>query len=55
MIETCPSGPTTAAVVPLPANAAIAAGSLAAVSLVQSLLADERGLPVPDWSDHVNA
>jgi thioredoxin reductase len=34
---------------------AIAAGSLAAVSLVQSLLADECGLPVPDWSDHVDA
>ncbi|MGX9792286.1 NAD(P)/FAD-dependent oxidoreductase [Mycobacterium sp. MMS18-G62] len=34
---------------------AIAAGSLAAVSVVQSLLSDECGLPVPDWSEHVNA
>ena len=34
---------------------AIAAGSLAAVSVVQSLLADECGLPVPDWSEHVDA
>jgi thioredoxin reductase len=30
---------------------AIAAGSLAGMSVVQSLLADECGLPVPDWSD----
>jgi thioredoxin reductase len=34
---------------------AIAAGSLAAMSVVQSLLADECGLPVPAWSDHVDA
>jgi thioredoxin reductase len=34
---------------------AIAAGSLAAVAVVQSLLADECGLPVPDWSEDVNA
>lgn len=34
---------------------AIAAGSLAAVSVVQSLLADDCGLPVPDWSDDVDA
>jgi thioredoxin reductase len=33
---------------------AIAAGSLAGMSVVQSLLADEFGLPVPDWSDHVD-
>jgi thioredoxin reductase len=30
---------------------AIAAGSLAGVSIVQSLLADECGLPVPNWED----
>jgi thioredoxin reductase len=34
---------------------AIAAGSLAGMSVVQSLLADECGLPVPDWSEHVDA
>jgi len=34
---------------------AIAAGSLAAMSVVQSLLADECGLPVPDWSESVDA
>ncbi|MFG1932119.1 NAD(P)/FAD-dependent oxidoreductase [Mycobacterium sp. NPDC048908] len=34
---------------------AIAAGSLAGMSVVQSLLADDCGLPVPDWSEHVNA
>jgi thioredoxin reductase len=34
---------------------AIAAGSLAGMSVVQSLLADERGLPVPDWSENVDA
>jgi thioredoxin reductase len=34
---------------------AIAAGSLAAVSVVQSLLADDCGLPVPDWSEDVDA
>jgi thioredoxin reductase len=34
---------------------ALAAGSLAAMSVVQSLLADECGLPVPDWSESVDA
>ena len=34
---------------------AIAAGSLAAVSVVQSLLADDCGLPVPEWSEDVDA
>jgi thioredoxin reductase len=34
---------------------AIAAGSLAGVSAVQSLLADECGLPTPEWGEHVNA
>jgi thioredoxin reductase len=34
---------------------AIAAGSMAGMSVVQSLLADECGLPVPDWSEHVDA
>jgi thioredoxin reductase len=34
---------------------AIAAGSLAAVSVVQSLLADDCGLPVPNWGDHVKS
>ncbi|OBF26526.1 pyridine nucleotide-disulfide oxidoreductase [Mycobacterium sp. ACS1612] len=34
---------------------AIAAGSLAGMSVVQSLLADQCGLPVPDWSEHVDA
>ena len=34
---------------------AIAAGSLAGMSVVQSLLADECGLPVPDWSENVDA
>jgi thioredoxin reductase len=35
--------------------AAIASGSLAAVAVLQSLLADDVGLPVPEWSHHVNA
>jgi thioredoxin reductase len=35
--------------------AAIASGSLAAAAVVQSLLADDVGLPVPEWSHHVNA
>jgi thioredoxin reductase len=35
--------------------AAIASGSLAAVAVVQSLLADDVGLPIPEWSHHVNA
>jgi thioredoxin reductase len=30
---------------------AVAAGALAGVSIVQSLLADECGLPVPNWDD----
>jgi thioredoxin reductase len=33
---------------------AIAAGSLAGVAVVQSLLADDCGLPVPDWSEDVD-
>lgn len=35
--------------------AAIAAGSLAATAVVQSLLADEYGLTSPEWRSHVNA
>jgi thioredoxin reductase len=35
--------------------AAIASGSLAAAAVVQSLLADDLGLPVPEWRRHVNA
>jgi thioredoxin reductase len=35
--------------------AAIASGSLAAAAVVQSLLADDVGLPVPERSHHVNA
>ena len=35
--------------------AAIASGSLAAAAVVQSLLADDVGLPVPEWSHHVSA
>jgi thioredoxin reductase len=35
--------------------AAIASGSLAAAAVLQSLLADDVGLPVPEWSPHVNA
>jgi thioredoxin reductase len=35
--------------------AAIASGSLAAAAVVQSLLADDVGLPTPEWSHHVNA
>jgi thioredoxin reductase len=35
--------------------AAIASGSLAAAAVVQSLLADDVGLPFPDWRHHVNA
>jgi thioredoxin reductase len=35
--------------------AAIASGSLAAAGVVQSLLADDVGLPMPEWSHHVNA
>ncbi len=34
---------------------AIAAGSLAGMSVVQGLLADDCGLPVPNWSEHVDA
>jgi len=34
---------------------AIAAGSLAATAAVQSLLADDHGLPVPEWRAHVDA
>jgi thioredoxin reductase len=33
---------------------AIAAGSLAGVSVVQSLLADECGLPTPEWGEDVS-
>jgi len=35
--------------------AAVATGSLAATAVVQSLLADDYGLPVPEWGRHVNA
>jgi thioredoxin reductase len=35
--------------------AAIAAGSLAAAAVVQSLLADDYGLAAPEWRSHVNA
>lgn len=35
--------------------AAIAAGSMAAAAVVQSLLADDFGLPAPEWRAHVNA
>jgi thioredoxin reductase len=35
--------------------AAIAAGSRAAAAVVQSLLSDDVGLPVPEWREHVNA
>ncbi len=35
--------------------AAIAAGSLAATAVVQSLLADEYGLTSPEWRSHVNS
>jgi thioredoxin reductase len=35
--------------------AAVAAGSLAATAVVQSLLSDDYGLPVPKWREHVNA
>lgn len=35
--------------------AAVAAGSLAAAAVVQSLLSDDYGLPVPEWREHVNA
>lgn len=34
---------------------AIATGSLAATAVVQSLLADDYGLPVPEWRNYVNA
>jgi thioredoxin reductase len=34
---------------------AIATGSLAGASVVQSLLAEEVGLPVPEWRTHVDA
>ena len=34
--------------------AAIAAGSLAAAAIVQSLLADDVGLPIPPWPRHDN-
>jgi len=32
-----------------------AAGSLAATAVVQSLLADDYGLIVPEWRQHVHA
>jgi thioredoxin reductase len=35
--------------------AAVAAGSLAATAVVQSLLADDYGLAAPEWRSHVNA
>ena len=35
--------------------AAIAAGSLAATAVVQSLLTDDYGLIGPEWRSHVNA
>ncbi|GFG55165.1 NAD(P)/FAD-dependent oxidoreductase [Mycolicibacterium agri] len=35
--------------------AAIAAGSMAAAAVVQSLLADDVGLPAPEWRTHVHA
>ena len=35
--------------------AAIAAGSLAATAVVQSLLAEDVGLPVPAWREKVDA
>jgi thioredoxin reductase len=35
--------------------AAVAAGSLAATAVVQSLSSDDYGLPVPKWREHVNA
>jgi len=42
--------------VPMPqVAAAIAAGSLAATAVVQSLLTDDYGLIGPDWRSHVNA
>jgi thioredoxin reductase len=34
---------------------AIATGSLGAASVVQSLLAEDVGLPVPEWREHVDA
>jgi hypothetical protein len=34
---------------------AIAAGSQAAAAVVQSLLADDYGLSIPEWREHVNA
>jgi thioredoxin reductase len=34
---------------------AIAAGSQAAAAVVQSLLADDHGLSIPEWRQHVNA
>jgi thioredoxin reductase len=35
--------------------AAVAAGSLAATAVVQSLSSDDYGLPIPKWREHVNA
>jgi thioredoxin reductase (NADPH) len=34
--------------------AAVAAGSLAGASVMQTLMADDHGLPVPEWKEHVN-
>jgi thioredoxin reductase len=34
--------------------AAVAAGSAAGAALMQSLMADDHGLPVPEWKEHVN-
>ena len=36
-------------------SAAIATGSLAGASVVQSSLAEDVGLPVPEWREHVDA
>jgi thioredoxin reductase len=41
-------------VLPPSVASAIAAGSLAGMSIVQSLLSDECGLPVPEWSEDVD-
>ncbi|MCZ8378411.1 NAD(P)/FAD-dependent oxidoreductase [Mycobacterium sp. CPCC 205372] len=34
--------------------AAVAAGSLAGASVMQTLMADDHGLPVSEWKEHVN-
>jgi thioredoxin reductase len=48
------AGDNTSAQMPQVASA-IATGSLAAASVVQSLLAEDVGPPIQEWREHVDA